>query len=598
MKKRVADILVNCLIENGITDCFSVVGGGAMHLNNAFVLRDEINKVYCHHEQACAMAAEGYAKISGKMSAVCVTSGPGAINAFNGVQGAYVDNTPMIVISGHPRYVTTVAPTGLNLRYRGVQEFNTMGAIEDMTKYSKLLLEPREVRREVYKAIKIAMTGRRGPVWLEIPLDVQSTLIDEEDLYSIELDNNITEEKKSFKDVSQSLLHELKEAKRPCILTGSGIRVSGSIEKFRKFASKLGVPVVGGALQADIMHNDNSLYYGMSGNVGPRCGNFILQNADLIIAIGNSLSFKQTGFKQDSFATKAKLIMLDIEEDEAKKPGLKIDKFYNVDLAKFFDEAIEYVEKIDVASEWIKYCDELKKSFSFCEALGHIDRETEGVSAAEYWKGLLELTGEESIFALGNSSCVVPPLVFGINKENQRVVVNYNSGSMGDDLPEAVGVAIATGKEVYCVTGDGSIMMNLQELQTIKYNKLPIKIVIFSNNGYAAIRRTCKNFFKGMYTGCDSDSGINMPDFEKIAYGFDIAYKKCKNAEEIEDSIHWMNEQDGVCIVEVMQKIEDTMYPRLMSKMKEDGTFLDPELHDMYPFISDEEMTKWMPDWE
>ena len=598
MKKRVADILVDCLIENGITDCFSVVGGGAMHLNNAFVLRDEINKIYCHHEQACAMAAEGYAKISGKMAAVCVTSGPGAINAFNGVQGAYVDNTPMMVISGHPRYGTTVAPTGLNLRYRGVQEFNTMGAIEDMTKYSKLLLEPREVRREVYKAIEIAMTGRRGPVWLEIPLDVQSTLVDEDELYSIELDNKVTEARDSIKDVSENLMRELKEAKRPCILTGSGIRVSGSIEKFREFVSKLGVPVVGGALQADIMHNDNSLYYGTSGNVGPRCGNFILQNADLIIVIGNSLSFKQTGFKQDSFAPKAKIIMLDIEEDEAKKPGLKIDKFFKVDLGKFFDEAMEHIDAIDVASEWVKYCDELKAKFSFYEALEHIDRGSEGVSAAEYCKYLIDMVREDSVFALGNSSCVVPPLVFGMNKENQRVVVNYNSGSMGDDLPEAVGVAVAGGKEVYCITGDGSVMMNLQELQTIKYNKWSIKIVIFSNNGYAAIRRTCKNFFNGVYTGCDSDSGINMPDFEKIAYGFEIPYKKCRDEREIEESIHWMNAQEGVCIVDVMQKIEDTMYPRLMSKMKEDGTFLDPELQDMYPFISEEEMRKWMPSWE
>lgn len=598
MKKRVADILVDCLIEKGITDCFSVVGGGAMHLNNAFVLRDEINKIYCHHEQACAMAAEGYAKISGKMAVVCVTSGPGAINTFNGVQGAYVDNTPMIVISGHPRYTTTVAPTGLNLRYRGVQEFNTMGAIKDMTKYSKLILEPKEIRREVYKAIELAMSGRRGPVWLEIPLDVQSALVEEDELYSIGIDNNIIEENNNIKEIAESLMNEIKKSKRPCILTGSGIRVSGSINKFREFANKLRVPVVGGALQGDIMYNESPLYYGTSGNAGLRSGNFILQNADLIIVIGNSLSFKQTGFKQDSFAPKAKIIMLDIEEDEAKKSGLRIDKFFRVDLSKFFDEATECIEKINVSSEWIKYCDALKERFSFYEALEYIDRDTEGVSSVDYWKVLLDMTSEDAIFALGNSSCVGAPLVYGTSKENQRVVVNYNSGSMGDDLPEAVGMSVATEKEVYCITGDGSVMMNLQELQTIKYNKLPVKIVIFSNNGYAAIRRTCKNFFNGVYTGCDSDSGINMPDFEKIAYGFEIPYKKCGNVEEIEESIHWMNAQEGVCIVEVMQKIEDTMYPRLMSKMREDGTFVDPELQDMYPFISEEEMKKWMPDWE
>ncbi len=596
MKRRVADIIVESLIENGITDCFSVVGGGAMHLNNAFVLREEIKKVYCHHEQACSMAAEGYAKISGKIAAVCVTSGPGGLNALNGVQGAYVDNVPMIIISGHPRYATTVAATGLNLRYRGVQEFDIISAVKGMTKYAKLITEPKYAKSEVCKAINIAMSGRRGPVWLEIPLDVQSTLVDETELCSAECDSGISEND-NIQEIVTEIITELSNANRPCILTGSGIRVSGAIEKFREFAEKLGVPVVGGALQADIMYNENPIYYGMSGNVGPRCGNLILQNADLILVMGNSLSFKQTGFKQEAFAPEAKIIMLDVEPDEAKKPGLHVEKFYKVDLRTFFDGAVKYATNIKISDIWKKYCDNVKERFTVYEALEHIDKNMAGVSASEFWKKLLDMAQDDAVFALGNSSCIVPPLVFGVNKEEQRVVVNYNSGSMGDDLPEAVGIAIAIDREVYCVTGDGSVMMNLQELQTIKHNKLPIKIIIFSNNGYAAIRRTCKNFFNGTYTGCDSDSGISIPDFEKIAYGFDVPYKRCDNIEDIETSIRWLQEQEGTCVVEVMQKLEDIMYPRLMSKMKEDGTFVDPELHDMYPFITNEEMKKWMPDW-
>lgn len=597
MKKRVADIIVDCLIENGITDCFSVVGGGAMHLNNAFVLRNEIKKVYCHHEQACSMAAEGYAKISGRLAAVCVTSGPGGLNALNGVQGAYVDNTPMIIISGHPRYATTVAATGLNLRYRGVQEFDIISAVKGMTKYAKLITEPKEAKAEVYKAVNIAMSGRRGPVWLEIPLDVQSTLVDEDELYSVEKFQTDAWES-DVKNIAEEIMIELSKANRPCILTGSGIRVCGSIEEFREFIDKLCVPVVGGSLQADIIYNENSNYYGMSGNVGPRCGNLILQNADLIVVIGNSLSFKQTGFKQEAFAPNARIIMLDIEPDEAKKPGLHVDKFYKVDLKSFLSQALKYINSIEVELVWKKYCDDVRTRFSVYEALEHIDHNIEGISATEFWKKLLDNAKNDAIFALGNSSCIVPPLVFGVNKEKQRVVVNYNSGSMGDDLPEAIGVSIATGKEVYCVSGDGSIMMNLQELQTIKYHALPIKIIIFSNNGYAAIRRTCKNFFNGTYTGCDSDSGISMPDFERIAYGFDIPYKRCDKVEDIENVITWMDEQSEACIVEVIQKLEDTMYPRLMSKMKDDGTFVDPELHDMYPFLSEEEMKRWMPIWK
>ena len=595
MMRRVADIIVECLIENGITDCFSVVGGGAMHLNNAFVLRDEIKKVYCHHEQACAMAAEGYAKASGKMAAVCVTSGPGGLNALNGVQGAYVDNTPMIVISGHPRYATTVAVTGLKLRSRGVQEFNIVDTVKHMTKYAKLILNPCEIKYEVYKAVNIAMSGRRGPVWLDIPLDVQSALVEESELLPPEyLENNKMHEKYFAVAAWREMEKELSLAKRPCILTGSGIRVSGATEKFREFAEKLQVPIVGGALQADIMFNEHPLYYGMSGNVGPRCGNFILQNADLILVIGNSLSFKQTGFKQEAFAKKAKILMIDIEEDEAKKPGLHVDKCYPLDLDTFFDNVEECVAPISVDKEWKEYCNHVKERFTRFEALEHTNKEMEGISASEFWKELLEKAAEDAIFALGNSSCIVPALVFGVNKEKQRVIVNYNSGSMGDDLPEAVGIGVALKKEVYCVTGDGSVMMNLQELQTILYNKLPIKIILFSNHGYGAIRRTCKNFFKGTYTGCDEESGISLPDFERVSYGFNIPYKKCLGSSQIQESLAWMNNQTGACILEVMQKEEDILYPRLMSKMNEDGTFTDPELQDMYPFISDEEMKKLM----
>lgn len=595
MKRRVADILVECLVENEITDCFSVVGGGAMHLNNAFVLREDIKKVYCHHEQACAMAAEGYAKAKGKMAAVCVTSGPGGLNALNGVEGAYVDNVPMIVISGHPRYETTVAATGLNLRYRGVQEFDIINAVKGMTKYAKLILNPYEVKREVYRAIEIAMSGRRGPVWLDIPLDIQSTLVEECELWEIEkIEAENTDDREQVVLAMEDIRKELSQGKRPCILTGSGIRVSGATGKFRRFATALQIPIVGGALQADIMPHDYPLYFGTSGNVGLRCSNLILQNADVILVIGNSLSFKQTGFKQEAFAKKARILMVDIEEDEAKKPGLHVDKCYPYDLKTFFDYLEDDITPITVDKEWIEYCQRVKSRFSRYEALEYVNREDAGVSSIEFWKELLEYAGENDIFALGNSSCIVPGLVFGVNGEKQRIIVNYNSGSMGDDLPEAVGIAVAMQHEVYCVTGDGSVMMNLQELQTIIHSNLPIKIIVFSNNGYGAIRRTCKNFFQGTYTGCDRDSGISFPDFEKVAKAFEMPYKHCAESTEIAVCIDWLKNQAGYCMLEVAQKEEDVMYPRLMSKLNEDGTFVDPELHDMYPFISEEELKEWM----
>lgn len=593
MKKRAADIVVDCLIQNGITDCFSVVGGGAMHLNHAFALRDEIHKIYCHHEQACAMAAESYAKISGKIAVVCVTSGPGGLNTLNGVQGAYVDNTPMLILSGHPRYTTTVAYTGLHLRYRGVQEFDIVNTVKTMTKYSKLICDSKEIKREIENAISIAMEGRKGPVWLDIPLDIQSVLIEEEELYKTE-GRDKKEKSEEVSKIMNSIMDQMDLAKRPCILTGSGIRSSNSIEKFRVFAKALGVPVVGGALQADIMCEENPLYYGISGTVGERCGNFILQNSDLILVIGNSLSFKQTGFRQEMFAPSAKIIMIDIEEDESKKPGLHIEQFFKYNLTYFFDDVMGLVRKINVEKSWIDYCNRVRERFPRFEPLCYINSDMEGVSAVEFWKEFLENAEKDAVFALGNSSCVAPLLVFGTEKEEQRVIVNYNSGSMGDDIPEAVGAAVALQKPVYCITGDGSVMMNLQELQTVIYSKLPIKLILFSNHGYGAIRRTCKNFFHGRYAGCDESSGISMPEFEKIAYGFQIPYYKCESSCQLAETINWIKTQKSFCIVEIKQKEEDVIYPRLLSKMNPDGTFLDPELQDMSPFLSEEEMAQWM----
>lgn len=597
MKKRVADIIVDCLIENGVTDCFSVVGGGAMHLNNAFVLRDDIRKIYCHHEQACAMAAEGYARAKGKMAVVCVTSGPGGTNAVNGVQGAWVDSIPMIVISGHPRYETTVAYTGLRLRSRGVQENDIVHMVKKITKYSKLILDPYEIVKEINKAISIAMEGRRGPVWLDIPLDIQGLLVDVEKLYPVECSNVI---KGCDTETLKDAVELLKKAERPCILTGSGIRTGDTVVDFRESLKWLRIPVVGGALQADISYNEQELYYGMSGSMGPRCGNFILQNADVILVLGNSLSFKQTGFNQKLFAPNAKIIMVDADIDEMKKPDLHVFLPVESDLKTFFDKINEMGIVIECSKEWKAYCDEVKGHFPKYEALVRYGKIGAGerIPVLLFWKKFLESCSDDCVIALGNSSCVHGVLQEGVNKSNQRVLVNYNCGSMGDDLPEAVGAAIALNREIICITGDGSVMMNLQELQTIKYHELPIKIIIFSNDGYGAIRNTCSNFFKGVYTGCDKKSGISFPDFGKVAETFGLNYFQCGNAGMLDEALDWLYAQKGNCILEILQRIDEIKGPKLESKMMPDGTFVTPALHDMSPFLSEEELHSLMLKWE
>lgn len=592
MKKRVADIIMEILCENNITDCFSIVGGGAMHLNNAFAICDKINKVFNHHEQACAMAAEAYARASGRLAVVCVTSGPGGLNTLTGVEGAWVDSLPMLIMSGQVRYETSIEYTGLPLRIRGVQEFDIVHSVSNMTKYVKLVKDPLSIKYELHKAIDIAMSGRRGPVWLDIPLDVQSAVIEEDDMYQVE--KGITTIPSATDTDIIDLLNLLNEGQRPCILTGSGIRASDTVAEFREFIDGLKIPIVGGALQADILYSNCPLYYGMSGNIGPRTGNFILQNADVILVLGNSLSYKQTGFNQKDFAPNAIIVMVDIDDNEPRKPGLNINRFIHSDLKCFFDKfKQEYTAEISANSDWLNYCNMLKGKFSAYESVKEIN-EMERVPIAYFWQQFSNKEKLDSVIALGNSNCVCTRLQSGIQFPEQRVLANYGCGSMGDDLPEAIGAAIATKKEVYCVTGDGSVMLNLQELQTIVHYNLPIKIIVFSNEGYGAIRQTCKNYFNGKYIGCDKESGVSFPDFEKIANAFDLPFCRCHNNSELDECIDWINKQNGYAFLEIMQKLNDPIEPRVMSRMDENNKFLAPAIHDMYPFLDKKEINELM----
>ena len=590
MKRRVADIIIDVLVENGIKDCFAVVGGGAMHLDNALALNKKINKYFNHHEQACAMSAEAYARMSGQLAAVCVTSGPGATNTLTGVMGCWQDSLPMLVLSGQVRYEISIEKSGLPLRYRGIQEFDIIHSVKNMTKYAVMLTDPLEVKREVLKAIQISMTGRRGPVWLDIPLDIQSAIVEEDDMYPLE-----EEFVAPFADEEDVLfiMDKLKKAKRPCILAGNGIVNSDNLKNFREFANKLDVPVIAACIAADVMYMDYPKYYGLSGSIGPRTGNFIVQNADVILSIGCSMGFKMTGFAQEKFAPNAYIISIEVDENEMKKPGVRINHLVHSDLTKFFELANDKLEKIDVPNEWIAYCDKLKKRFSPFEPGEGLDM-NERVCAYHFWKEYEKYEKQDSISILGNNTANSAKLQIGIKCENQRIIANNNCGSMGADLPEAIGAAVAAKKEVICLTGDGSIMMNLQELQTIHHYKLPIKVVIFSNDGYNAIRQTSKNFFNGICIGCTADTGVSFPKFEDVAHTFGFEYMLCKNNGEVGECLERFFEMEGNVLLEVMQRLDDPITPKVMSRMNEDGSFSTPSLEDMAPFISQEEHDELM----
>ena len=589
MKKRVADIIVETLIDKGITQAFSVVGGGAMHLNNAFALkRDLLKTVYNHHEQASAMAAEAYARLTGKVAVVCVTSGPGGLNTLNGVQGAWVDSLPMIVIAGHPRYDTTINASGLNVRSIGVQENDVIPQVQNITKYAKMIVDPLSAKAEVQKAVDIAMDCRRGPVWLSVPLDVQGSLV-EEDLMIPPEELNLPLIHSSKDDIRETY-SILKNSKRPCILTGSGIRTSDSVREFKQFLALFDVPIVGGYGAPDNNYNGEKNYFGISGSLGPRCGNFILQNSDCILVLGNSLSTNQTGFNVHGFAPNAKIIMVDAQSDESKKAGLHVDISIVCDLKEFFHIYISSCERINASEEWMDFCKSLQTEFPLFEVLKYVPQNNpkSAVHPALFWKEFLFRVEDSAIFALGNSSSTHELLRTGTFSEKQRIIENYHSGSMGIDLPFAIGAATGLpNNPVYCVTGDGCFMMNLQELQTIYYNNFNIKIVIFNNNGYDNIRMTCNNYFNGLGNGCDESSGISMPNFGKVADAFGYDYHKVNTIDELEKGIDWLISQKKACILEIVEKQNKERAPLVKSVMDENGAFTTPPIHVMSPLLSD-----------
>lgn len=587
MKKRIADIVMEILVQNNIVDCFAVVGGGAMFLDNALLLCDDINKYFNHHEQASAMAAEAYARLSGNMAAVCVTSGPGTTNTLTGVLGAWQDSIPMLILSGQVRYEISVSKANLPLRYRGIQEFEIIPTVKNMTKYAKMITDPLSIALELNKAIKIANSGRKGPVWIDIPQDIQNMMIEETDLYPVvfETESNLELSESQILDI----IEIVNNASSPCFLAGSGI-ISGNVrDEFFAFIERFKIPVIGGAWVAGVCYNENPYFFGLSGNVGPRTGNFILQNADVIISLGNSLGFRQTGFNQVNFAPNAKIYMIDADQNESRKPGLRIEKLFHTDLTSFFEVVKRVDFEIMPKKDWMKYCNMLKNKFNAFESIDNLSMD-ERVCSYYFWYIFQKYEKDNSILALGNNTGNSAKLQIGTLKKDQRVITNYTCGSMGYDLPAAIGAAVASKKQVFCITGDGSIMMNLQELQTIVQYDLPVHIIIFSNDGYGAIRQTSKNFFDGKYIGCTPDTGVSFPSFRKIADTFGFIYKECNRNEELDATIKCVMDSKERILLEVYQRFDDPIIPKIMSRLDENGKMLTPALHDMFPFLSQEEM--------
>lgn len=593
MKIKVADYIAEYLVEHGITDVFTVVGGGAMHLNDAFGHKSGLHCTYNHHEQASAIAAESYARIHNKMAVTCVTSGPGAINALNGVAGAYMDSIPMLIISGQTKSTLTVKHSGLNLRTLGNQEFDIISAIKGMTKYSEMVETPKKIRYYLDKAVYIASSGRPGPCWLDIPLDIQGSYIDADDLYSYNKDKYIINIDQA---IDWKIINEkIKSAKRPVLYGGNAIRLSGGYKVFRKLVDELQLPVVTGWNSIDLLPTNSPYYVGRAGIMGDRAGNFAVQNSDLLISLGSRLNIYQVGYNPETWARKAYVIAVDIDREELKKPTIRVDMPICHDVKMFMEGLRFNALDIEPNLEWIEQCQRWKdeypviqekhyKSSKLCNAYAFVH---------ELSKAIPE--GMNTVVANGSASVVGSQTYF--IKENQRFIMNCALSSMGYDLPAAIGACIADEKKpLVCIAGDGSIQMNLQELQTIITNKLPIKIYIINNQGYHQIRLTQKNIFaeKTLIGVGPESNDLDFPNMEKLAWAYGYEYFKCEDNLGLNEFIKATLNFQGPLIAEVFTDTDQIYEPKSATKRLEDGTLVSPPLEDLSPFLPREELEKNM----
>ena len=591
MRIRVADYIARRLTEMGVRDVFTVTGGGAMHLNDALGKCEGLRCTYNHHEQACAMAAESYARLTGRIAAVCVTSGPGGTNAITGVLGGWQDSIPMLVISGQVKFSTTVRSTGLPLRQLGDQEFDITGCVKTMTKYAEMVVDANDLGYHLDRAFYLATHGRPGPCWLDIPLDVQGATIETDRLRVYNPEEDAQELPPAVpSNVLDEVVERIKNAERPVIMAGSGIRRAGVHDEFIALADRLGIPVVTPWNSHDNIWDNHPLYMGRPGNLGERVGNFVVQNSDLLLSIGCRLSIRQVSYNWTAFAREAYKIMVDIDPLELAKPTLSIDLPICADAGDFIRALSGRKCTYDAAQReaWLAWCNGIKDRYPILQPK-FFEHESP-VNPYVFIDSLFQQLPENEVITAANGSCCVITFQAAHLKKGQRLYHNSGCASMGYGLPAAIGASVATGGgRVICLEGDGSLQMNLQELMTAVHNKLPLKIFVMNNNGYHSIRQTQSSFFGQPLVGVAPDSGISFPDLSKIAYAYDIPFERVESHREMDEKIQKTLDRPGISMCEIILDPRQYFEPKLSSKRLPDGRIVSPPLEDMYPFLPREE---------
>ena len=585
---KLSDYVIDFLVEHGVKHVFMLPGGGAMHLNDSLgKRRSEIEFVCNLHEQACAIAVEAYAKISNELGVAMVTTGPAGTNSVTGVAGAWLDSMPCLFISGQVKRADL--KTGTGVRQLGVQEVDIVSIVQSITKYAVTVLEPESIRFHLEKALHAAKSGRPGPVWLDIPLDVQATNIEPEKLVGF----SPAESKSDPKNLSgqvRELIALLARAERPVIVAGNGIRVAGAVPEFLRVVEAIKAPVLTTWLGMDLLADNHPLFAGRPGAIAPRGANFSLQNSDLMLAIGARLDMAFTGYAHDKLARAAAKIIVDVDEAEIGKLKMPIALPIVADAGDFLRELERQLsaQSLPNYESWLNRCHEWKTRYPIVQK-EHRERE-EGVSVYYFSEIISDLLAAEDIVVSGSSGSAIELflLVFQV-KENQRIFHTRGLGAMGFALPASIGACLAAGRRpTVCVDGDGGFQMNIQELETIRRLRLPIKFFVLNNDGYASIRTSQENYFHQL-VAADSTSGLTLPDVLKVAQAYGLTTARIEKSGNLRAEIGAVLKMEGPVVCEVMVPAEEQRAPRLSSAQRADGSMVSKPLEDLWPFLDRDE---------
>lgn len=583
---KLSDYVWDYVSKLGVKHVFMFPGGGAMHLVDSLGKNQDMEYVTLLHEQACAMAAETYSRIDYNLGVALVTTGPGGTNTVTGVAAAWLESTPMLIISGQAK--TEDLKDGYGVRQRGNQEIGIVDVVSSITKYAVTVKDPHQIKYHLDRAVYEAGSGRPGPVWLDIPLDIQAAEIDVEKLKSYVPEAEKSEaSEKLYKQVAKTV-ELLKEAKRPVIIAGQGIERNNGKKAFRELVERLQIPMLFSWIAVELLAYDHPCNLGKPGMVAPRYSNFTMQDSDLIIAIGTRLDPAMIGYNPDDFAPEAKKVIVDIDDNELNKFKFDVDLKIQADATAFIKELLKQTKEIQLdVSDWLKQCQAWRAKYPV--VLDEFKKDEGAVNPYFFIDTLSDKLADDDVVIPGSSGAGIDVFWMCIkNRKNQRMLATGSLGSMGYGIPAAIGACLASGKRTICVEGDGSLQLNIQELASIKGMNLPIKIFVNGNGGYLSIMNMQRNHFGGNFVGANDTSHLYIPDIVKVAEAYGLKTFEIETHEGAADVISQALEAEGPTLCYVHMKDDIPIQPKVMSRVTENGSMVSGTLRDLWPFLDEE----------